>query len=631
MPYNKDFIKVGCYSAFWGDSNEAALQLVESQGASLDYLVADYLAEITMGIFAGKRLRRQGKPGDDYVGLFLTHTLPDILPQIINNKTKIVTNAGALDPYGCKRAVEQLIEDMQLTKLKVAVVAGDDLLGNNSTTLQSFPELQSFSPLSSTQHTLEADRLPGQEDTLLALNAYLGAKGIAAALAQGADIVVTGRVVDSALVVGPLLYEYQWHPDTPGYYDLLASASLAGHIIECGCHSTGGNFTDWKLVTQTEGGGYANMGYPIVEFDHHGEFVVTKPDGTGGVVNPGTVSEQILYETMDPALYIMPDVIVDLRQVKLNQLSPNRVHVSGARGLKPTPWVKCCGIFIDGYQAHGDVLIAGHEAKQKALTIGNAIRQRCSTIFKRRQLEDFRDFKVEAVGGESLYGPHASSYESREIILRVSAHHDDPAALAIFAREINPMVTSGAPAMGFYGLPVVLPNMVHFPALFPKKMVKTVVVVGKEKFDVEWEPWDDTRSFGQVTTTVPTMPIYTGPLTHMVKTRLIDLAYGRSGDKGDVSNIGIIARDPRYVPYIKRAITEQAVANYMRHLCNGQVKRYELPGLHAFNFVLTKALGGGGISSLIVDRQGKTYAQLVLSGMFVDMPVDLAPTSGSKL
>ncbi|SAL98326.1 hypothetical protein [Absidia glauca] len=358
-------IKIGCYSAFWGDSVEAAVQLANE--ASLDYLVADYLAEITMGIFAGKRLRRMGKPGVDYVSLFLDHTLPDILPQLSKTGTKLVTNAGALDPYGCKQAVEQLVDNLGLGgSFKVAVVLGDDLIGDNNPmpALSSFASLQSFSPSSPVNHTQDSDLMPGPDDGILALNAYLGAKGIAAALAEGANIIVTGRVVDSALVVGPLMHEYQWNMETtPQYYDLVASASLAGHIIECGCHSTGGNFTDWKKVVAA--GGYSNMGYPIVEFNPAGDFVITKPEGTGGVVSPGTVAEQILYETMDPALYIMADVIVDLRQVRLKQIARDRVHVSGARGRQPTPWLKCCGIFINGYQAHGDILIAGHEAKQK--------------------------------------------------------------------------------------------------------------------------------------------------------------------------------------------------------------------------------------------------------------------------
>ncbi|CAO3582774.1 unnamed protein product [Absidia cylindrospora] len=182
--------------------------------------------------------------------------------------------------------------------------------------------------------------------------------------------------------------------------------------------------------------------------------------------------------------------------------------------------------------------------------------------------------------------------------------------------------------MGFYSLPSVLPNMVHFPALLPKVEVKTTVIVGKDgkPFDLPWDAWDTDSKFGDTPSPVPAIPVYDGPTTHLVKTKLIHLAYGRSGDKGDVSNIGIIARDPRYTPFIKRSITEQAVSTYMEHLCKGgNVKRYELPGLNAFNFVLTKALGGGGISSLSVDRQGKTYAQLMISGMTVEIPSGLLP------
>ncbi|KAI8067915.1 hypothetical protein BC940DRAFT_299854 [Gongronella butleri] len=637
---SKNTVRIGCYSAFWGDSIEAAVQLVESQ-PPLDYLTADYLAEITMGIFAAKRLRRGGEPGEDYVGLFVKDTLPDLLPTIAKTGTKIVTNAGALDPFTCKDAIEAVLKEQGLEdKIKVAIVVGDDLLQGQAASMisdvqeQYGNQLQSFSPLSTTQHTIEADRMPSDDHSIISLNAYLGAGGVAAALAQGAQIVITGRTVDSALTVGPLMHEFGWNPQDPQYHNLLASASLAGHVIECGCHATGGNFTDWRLVTQAGHGGYSNMGYPIVEFDRAGHFTVTKPENTGGIVTPATVSEQILYETMDPARYIMPEVIVDLRQVKLEQVGQNRVKVTGTKGLPPTPWLKCCGIYIDTWQSSGDLFIAGEEAKEKAITIGHAIRDRCSAIFRRRGIEDFIAFNVEAIGGESLFGPNASKQSSREVLLRVTARHRNPGALTIFTREVNPMVTSGAPGMGFYGLPQILPNMVHFPALIPKTLVQTKVLVGKnnEESTIAWQKWDDALTFGQAPTPVPAIPEYKPEKgTPLVKTKLINVALGRSGDKGDVSNIGIIARDPRFLPYIKRSITEDAVGEFMRHHCHGPVKRYELPGLHAFNFVLTHSLGGGGITSMIVDRQGKAFAQLCLSGLEVELPANLLPKEQARL
>lgn len=374
-------VRIGCYSAFWGDSAAAAQQLVNHEGENLDYLVADYLAEITMGILAARRKRRimQGKEGKgvDYVHEFLTLVLRKILPNVAKNGTKVITNAGALDPIGCKAAIEGLLKKMNIEGIKVAAVTGDDVLADKEMhTLESFKQVTSFSPISSTDHTLQADRLPDKDEPVVSMNAYLGSQGIAAALKAGAHIVVTGRVVDSALVVGPLIHEYGWNPSQPNYYDLLASASLAGHVIECGCQSTGGNFTDWQLAANSPHGGYANMGYPIVEFDRNGEFIVTKPEKTGGIVSPASVGEQILYEILDPARYLLPDVILDMRQVKLSQAGPNRVLVQGARGQKPTPWVKTCGIFIDGWKLSGELLIGGQDAKQKVCSLSNNIRCR---------------------------------------------------------------------------------------------------------------------------------------------------------------------------------------------------------------------------------------------------------------
>ncbi|KAI7882441.1 DUF1446-domain-containing protein [Lichtheimia hyalospora FSU 10163] len=618
-------VRIGCYSAYWGDSPAAAMQLVKHEGANLHYLVADYLAEITMGILAARRQRRlmQGKEqGIDYVPDFLSLVLRRILPDIAKNGTKVVTNAGALDPIACKKAIEALLQKMNI-KMKVAAVVGDDVLEDKD-------NVTSFSPISPVDHKLDSDRLPTDE-MVVSLNAYLGSRGIADALAQGAQIVVTGRVVDSALVVGPLMYEYGWTPEKNGnYHDLLAAASLAGHIIECGTQSTGGNFTDWRLIASSPHGGYANMGYPIVEFEANGEFVVTKPEKTGGMVTTATVSEQILYEILDPALYLLPDVILDMRQVRLSQVGDNRVLVQGARGLAPTPWVKCSGIFLDGWKLSGELVIGGHEAKAKARAMGDALFRRVRGMLKEAGMADFRGINIEPLGGEALYGPHANPIESREVVLRVVAHHDDTKALGLFARELMATGTVMVPGItgSGSGRPKPVPNLVHFPCLLAKTKVQAGVVVGDGQVQpVKWEQWDENSKFS-APTPVPLVPeAKVDSQQQLVKTKLINLAYGRSGDKGDVCNIGIIARDPRYYPYIKRSITGQAVAQYMKHLCKGTVTRYDLPGLYAMNFVLTRSLGGGGLSSLVVDRQGKTFAQLVLTGLDVEIPASLVPSS----
>ena len=375
------------------------------------------IIEITMGILALRKHARQMMPGlkdiedgtlaVDYIGQFLGFVLKPLLPDLKRNGTKVITNAGALDPLGCKAAIEKLLKEQGID-MKVAAVYGDDMMPEKGgvATFDAFEnDVVSFSPTSVTENTRDSDRLPTNNEPIMSMNAYFGAKGVAAALEAGADIIVTGRVVDSAIVVGPLMYEYGWNSSQPNYYDLMASASLAGHILECGCHATGGNFTDWKLAAFSPYGGYANMGYPIAEFEANGEFVVTKPERTGGLVTPATVAEQILYETLDPALYILADVILDMRQVQLTQVAKDRVHVKGARGLKPTPYLKCCGIFMDGWAVTGTLIIGGAHAKDKAEAVGHAIIERTKRMFKERDMEDYRAYNVEALGSEvSLYG-----------------------------------------------------------------------------------------------------------------------------------------------------------------------------------------------------------------------------------
>ncbi|CAO3625021.1 unnamed protein product [Cunninghamella blakesleeana] len=440
-------VRIGCYSAFWGDSVAAAAQLVKHEGANLDYLVADYLAEITMGILAARRQRRvmagKADQGADYINEFISLVLKPLLPDLIKNGTKVVTNAGGLDPVGCKIAIEALLKKKNIHNVKVAAVYGDELVSQaESPTLEAIfgeEQINSFSTISPVDHQKQSDRLPAKDEPLLSVNAYFGAKGVAKALDDGAMIVVTGRVVDSALVVGPLIHEYKWQPNQSNYHDLLASASLAGHIIECGCQSTGGNFTDWREVASSPYGGYSNMGYPIVEFDRNGDFIVTKPEKTGGIVSPGTVSEQILYEILDPALYLLPDVILDMRHINLSQVGHNRVLVKGAKGYKPTPWLKCSGIFLDGWKLSGELLIGGAEAKYKAEAVAQAIYKRVSNIYKEKGLEPLRDFNYETLGSESIYGSNGTKNDAREIVLRLTAHHNDTTALRIFAMEVIPV------------------------------------------------------------------------------------------------------------------------------------------------------------------------------------------------
>ena len=299
-------VRIGGASGFWGDSRVAAPQLVRS--GRIDYLVFDYLAETTMAILVGARAKQ---PELGYATDFVDVAMRSVLGELAARRIRVVSNAGGIHPRACVAALEAMIAAEGLA-LKVAVVEGDDVSAQVATLAAA-----------GTRDMERGDALP---ERVLSANAYLGATPIAAALAAGADIVVTGRVVDSALALGPLVHEFGWGASD---HDLLAAGSLVGHIIECGCQATGGLFTDWEAVPD-----WANIGYPIAECRADGTFRITKPDGTGGLIARGAVAEQLLYEIGDPGAYVLPDVVCDFRQVTIEQDGVDHVRVAGARGAR---------------------------------------------------------------------------------------------------------------------------------------------------------------------------------------------------------------------------------------------------------------------------------------------------------
>ncbi|CAB4493180.1 DUF1446-domain-containing protein [Rhizophagus irregularis] len=615
-------VRIGCYSAFWGDSVSAASQLVKKEKEKLDYLVADYLAEVTMGILARRRNSKEksklGGAGEGgYVAEFVTFVIKRLLPDLIKYNIKVVTNAGGLDPLACKQAVEKAIKESGIEdrKLTVAAITGDDIL-NQIEELTQKGDIYDFTHIIGNEK--DSENFPDEEKQIVSLNAYLGAIPIAKALDSGANIVITGRCVDSALVVGPLIHEFKWDPHND--WDKLASGSLAGHIIECGCQATGGNFTDWEESAFSDNDGWINIGYPIVECLENGNFFVTKPKGTGGIVTTATVGEQMLYEVLDPGSYILPDVVLDLRNVKLVQIEKDKVLVTGAKGRPPTEYLKVSGIYLDGYKMTGSLLIGGIDAWKKASTVGFSIIMKTHLMLKQLGMNTFRDVNIEPLGAEHTYGPHARAHDTREVILNITVHHDDPQALIIFGMELAPAATCMAPGItggAGSGRPHPSPCLVHFSYLVSKNVVPAYLVVGNDEMvPVYFE--GPTNNNSDIAPPLPEnsddeFESDVSKIGGTIKVPLIRLAWGRSGDKGNTSNIGIIAREAKYYPLLKKTLTEKAVKDYMAHLCEGTVKRYELPGCNGLNFVLTKSLGGGGLSSLNIDKQGKTFAQMLLS------------------
>jgi Acyclic terpene utilisation family protein AtuA len=387
-------VNIGSWAAFWGDTRSAAAQLLGNE--KLDYLVSDYLAEITMALLARARAK------DPEAG-FVPDAIASLKPHLAEIQKwgiKVVTNAGALNPVACAAALEAAVAETGLD-LKVAAVEGDDVL----------PQLEAILA-SGAKDMFTGEPLPAE---ISSMNAYLGARPIAAAL--GADIVVTGRCVDAAVVLGPLMHEFGWSDDD---HDLLAAGTLAGHIIECGPQCTGGIFTDWSSVP-----GWDDMGYPIAECAEDGSVVITKAPGTGEMVTPGTVSEQILYEIGDPGAYFMPDVICEWREVTLEQVGPDRVKVSGAKGSRPTGTYKVTAIHQDGYRAMTTAMFAGMEAAGRARRAGEALLVRSSRMLAERGLDPFSETSLEVIAAGDVFGVESRPDDATEVVLKLGVRHPE--------------------------------------------------------------------------------------------------------------------------------------------------------------------------------------------------------------
>lgn len=577
-------IRIGGAAGFWGDSEEGPRQLIEK--GNLDYLVFDYLAEITMSILARMRAKSD-KAG--YATDFINPVMKNLLQQISDQNIKVISNAGGVNPLACKAALEEIAEQAGIP-LKVAVVLGDDLLPQ-SDALQKLDikEMETGEPL---------------PEKLMSSNCYLGALPIVAALEQGAQVVITGRCADSACTLAPLMFEFDWKTTD---YDQLAAGSLAGHLIECGAQVSGGIFTDWEQVE-----GFDDMGFPIVDCYADGHFFVTKPEGTGGLVTFATVAEQVLYEINDPRRYLLPDVVCDFSQVTLQQAGKERVKVSGTKGHAPTPTYKVSSTWQDGYRATSMVTFAGGDAAKKARTTGEAILKRTRRLLEQRGLGDYSETSIEIIGSESMYGKHARDFTAREVVLKTAVRHPKKEAIQLFSREVAPAATSMTPSMtGFFaGRPGVVPVIKLFSFLIDKANIPVTVVCGDQEKVIEIPA-------GQALPPLKTEPESEKLFTvdgseELISVPLSALAWARSGDKGDYANIGVIARKPGFFPVIQTFLTEAVVADRFEHFLKGDVQRFALPGIKGFNYMLYNALGGGGIASLRIDPQGKAYAQILL-------------------
>jgi hypothetical protein len=398
------------------------------------------------------------------------------------------------------------------------------------------------------------------------------------------------------------MHEFGWAADD---YDRLAQGSLAGHIIECGCQATGGLHTDWESVPD-----WPHIGYPVVECHADGSFVATKPEGTGGLVNAAVIAEQMLYEIGDPRSYLLPDVACDFTEVRLEPAGEQRVKVSGARGRAPPADYKVSATFIAGMRCNAQLTIVGLDAARKAQRTGEAILARTRELLAASGFEDYSRTHIEVLGAETSYfGPQARTREVREAVLHLAVMHPQRAALDLFAREIAPAGTSWAPGTtGAGGRPSPAPAIQQFAFLLRKDRLRPRVLLEGSEIDVT-VPTGTASDIAVPALGLASVPAE-GPC---VEVPLIRLAWARSGDKGNQSNIGVIARRPEWLPLLRAALTEARVKAWLAHLVRGEVVRHEVPGIHAFNFVCTEALDGGGMASLRNDPLGKGMAQILLS------------------
>jgi Acyclic terpene utilisation family protein AtuA len=571
-------LKIGGASGFWGEAQHATAQLLRVP--DLDVLVYDYLAEVTMSIMARARMKDADK---GYAGDFVTDAMGRNLSVIAEKGVKVLSNAGGVNPVACAQALRTKIAEAGLS-LRVAVVEGDDLLPRAA---EFAGEVEMFS----------GSPMP-PADKIASMNAYIGAAPIVAALQAGADIVITGRCVDSALTLAACMHHFGWQAWD---HDLLAAGSLAGHLLECGPQVTGGNFTDWELS-----GDIAKIGYPVAELNADGSMILTKPEGTTGCVTPATCAEQMLYEIGDPSAYLLPDVACDFTQVEMEKAGPDRVRVTGTKGRAPTGQLKVSATWADGFRAGLTFLVNGRDARAKAQAFAQAGLDRARAVLSKMKAPDYREVSFEAFGGK----PGKGDYE--EISFKAAVHHDDARAVGLFLKELTGAALATPPGLHIFtagGRPRPSPVVALFSFLVPAADLSYRISLDGETVAFE-TPNLPLTHLPDAAVAAPQAPD-TSP--KMTERRLEDLAWARSGDKGNKANIGVIARHPAYLPYIWAALSTDVIAARFTDYLQGGIDRFHLPGTHSMNILLHDVLGGGGVASLRNDAQGKSYAQILLA------------------
>ena len=451
-------VRIANGQGFWGDNVDAPLELL--RGGPIDYLGMDYLAEVTLSIMMRQKLKN---PQTGYATDFIDF-IRRALPELRRGGVRVVTNAGGLNPRACREKVFAVARELGIEGMKIGVVEGDDILPRLADLVASGHAMKNMD---------SGEPLAPHLAAMTSANAYLGARPVARALDMGAQIVLCGRITDTALALGPLVHEFGWGEDA---WNLLAAGTITGHILECGAQATGGNFSRFWEVPELW-----NVGYPIAECRADGTFTVTKHPGTGGLVTVDTVAEQLVYEMGNPREYITPDVVADFTSIRLEQEGPDRVRVSGIEGRPKTPYLKISASYLDGYKASGQVTISGPRAIEKARLSAEIVWKRLERAGVAFPTEDRA---VELVGtGACLPGVLPAPDDPPEVVLRLGARSPDRDKLERFGKEIAPLVTAGPPGVtGFAGgRPRPQEVVAYWPALLDRREVESRIEVTVEE------------------------------------------------------------------------------------------------------------------------------------------------------
>ena len=594
----KEKIRIANAGGYWGD--DSSVMKRQLSGGPLDYITQDFLAEVTMSILQKQKLR---DPSRGYAHDFITQ-IDECLPLIVEKGVTVISSAGGVNPVGCAEKVLEVAKKHKL-KIKVGVVCGDDIL-------ESIDELSGRGE--KFQNLETGEEFGDVRERITSANVYLGAEPVVLALEAGCQIIITGRVTDTGITLAPMMYEFGWGSAD---WDKIAAGIVAGHIIECGAQSTGGNITDWQDVKS-----FDRIGYPIVEMEPSGEFTVTKHPRTGGLVSEKTVKEQLLYEMGDPSLYITPDGIARFDTIELKEAGPNKVRISGIKGEPHTPFFKVSMSHDDGWKASGAILVSGPNVKAKA--------EAFAKLFWKRLGHKYEDTRVEMIGSGSIWPDSLRDKERQpnEILLRFGVRDHDKQKVKDFGVLLPSLILSGPSGVAVTGG---RPRPEQVVAYWPALIGRNAVTGRVQTFDSDGIQSEQQVKF-QYRLTIQTVDIapYRRPKAKLpagksIRMKLRDLAYARSGDKGDMCNVGVLARSPEIYDWLIVHLTNSKVKAFFKGIVFGKVTRKRVDNLLALNFLMDGSLGGGGTRSLMIDPQGKTLSQALLE-MEISAPMALLKT-----